>query len=226
MSWTWNWNKMTKEQKQMLGLGAVIVIGTCAGIYLFVMKDFIEKGKTSIEELKNLRSQLRQAELVLVEAPKLDTDLSNLVSRLSIAEEQHIAPAENPLSWVSEKVYRGGREVGVLIDSVAEVSSPVLPGTQAGKPGGERAFRIYTVRIMTACGYRELVNLIAFLEASNPYLCISELSINSQQSTPLKHSISLLVQFPWGSIKDAVDFQRKQAVATEKAVAAAVKAAP
>lgn len=202
-----DWQKMTKQQKQTVALAVLVSLGLLFAIYQFVLTPFMDKGRQAAAELESLQIQLDEADRSLNGQPKLSLEYSNIVEQIKTTEDMHIAPVENPLSWVSEKVYRTARGVGVEIESVSEMASPNVPWDKGAlKPGTKatRVFKPYTVQIATECTYAELLKLVAAIEDSNPYLCIMGLSISSQTKDFSKHSITITVEWPTGSIKKAV----------------------
>lgn len=202
-----DWQKMTKQQKQTAILAGLIGLAFLFAIYQFILTPFVDKGRQATAELESLQLQLDEADRFLDGQPKLSAEYSNLVEQVKLTEDQHIAPTENPLSWVSEKVYRTARGVGVELESVNELSAPNVPWDKGNlKPGTKpsRIFKPYTVQVVAECTYAELLKLVAAIEESNPYLCIVGLSISSQTKDFSKHQVNLTIEWPTGSIRKAV----------------------
>jgi hypothetical protein len=198
---------MNKQQKQTAVLIALISLAALFALYQFVLAPFIDKGRQSSAELESLQNQLDEADRIVKGEAKLSGEYTNIVAELHVAEEQYIAPVENPLSWVNEKVYRTARSVGVEVESVAGITSQQVPWDKGGQKKDAKAGRVfkpYTVAIIAECGYADLLRLIDALEKSNPYLCISGFTISAQAKNVEKHQISLIVEWPTGSIKSAV----------------------
>ena len=201
-----DWQKMTKQQKQTVLLIGLVGLAILFVIYQFVLTPFVDKGRQAAAELESLQIQLDDATRALDGQPKLSAEYSNLVTQIKTTEDQHIAPVENPLSWVSEKVYRTARSVGVEIESVSEMASPNVPWDKGGIKAGKstRVFKPYTVQIVAECSYTDLLKLVAAIEKSNPYLCIVGFSISSQSKDFSKHQIGITIEWPMGSIRNAV----------------------
>jgi hypothetical protein len=226
MNWTWQWSKMAKEQKQIVILACMMAVGVLFAAYQFVLLPMVDRGRKEVEDLRALRTQLDQAAVILRNESKLSNDLVQVLADLERAQSEFVASVENPLSWVSEKVYRSSREVNVEIQSVQEMVSPPVPWARETLPGSKpsRLFIPYTVRIVMECSYADLIRLIEAIELSNPYLCISGMSISSQDPTPEKHSITLQIEWPMGSIQKAMMQRFREELPTQAPAAPAERA--
>ncbi|HBA85826.1 MAG TPA: hypothetical protein DCZ95_17220 [Verrucomicrobia bacterium] len=188
------WQEKTKEQKNIL-----VLIGLLSVAVLFIAYQFglnpLFSGKAKVaQEVRDLQAKLAAGEEIAGREEKISQEVSVSNEEQHQADEHHIVPRENPLSWVTEKVYFNAREVGIEIDSVAEVGSPLTSRERTDKQ--QKNFGSYSVRIVAQCGYRDLIRLVKVLETSNPYLCVSGISVVSQDRTAEKHLISLVVEWP------------------------------
>jgi hypothetical protein len=186
--------ELSKEQKQKLLLAALVGVGALYALVSFVIHPFVMSGKRAAGELEALSARVHKAHLALRREAQIRENLALSHAALADAAKSHIPASDNPLSWVAQRVYRGAREVGVEIESVVDLG--VTPAAWAQSDATGRAFRPYTVRIVTQCSYRGLVNLIRTLEKSNPYLCVSEIQIAAQDGDVERHRISLSVEWP------------------------------
>ena len=64
----------------------------------------------------------------------------------------------------------------------------------AGAPN--RTFRSYGIQVIGAAGYAQVRNFLAALEASNPYLSITEIVINGHADDPRVHGLSVRIEWP------------------------------
>ena len=192
-----DWSSLTKEQKQAMALVAMWVIGGLVALYYFVLAPYFANRTTSANELDVLKAKIQQAEVTMRGESRLQAEYALCTEEFKHASETYVVPMDNPLSWVTEKVYSKARQVGVDVQSVAEVGSSSPYWEAALK--SERSVRPYSVRIVTECSYQQLINLVEVLEKNNPALCITDISISPQDSTPEKHMLNMTVEWPmWG----------------------------
>ncbi|MFH0878763.1 MAG: hypothetical protein V2A34_03535 [Lentisphaerota bacterium] len=189
-----NWQEMSKERKQVLILAGIVAAGVLFVLVQYGLRPLFNSKKKATDELESLKAQLLKADNIIGRDSLIRTELTKSSAELNRAMEQCIVPRDNPLSWVTEKIYRGAREVGIDIESVAEVSSAL--SSRDKQKQTDRVFAVYSVRIITQCGYAQIVQLVEALEKSNPYLCISGISIAAQDRMVEKHAISLIVDWP------------------------------
>ncbi len=189
------WESMNQQQKQKVILGVILGIGCLVALKQFVLTPFLNKRAANREEYETLKSKLDKAataaknEFVLSE--KLEASTKEL---LNIANEL-VPSSDNPLSWVTRKLYAQARLVGVDIESVSEADGGLQ--TFELKEQAQRAFKPYGVRLMTQCTYAQLVNLVRLLEDNNPYLSVSGINISSQLGSANRHQVTILVEWPF-----------------------------
>ena len=192
-----DWANLSKEKKLKLFLIAMGVIGGIFAPYYFGLSPYLSKCATSANNLDELVTKIKKAEVTMQEKSKLHAEYALCMEEFNHAIENYIVPMDNPLSWVTEKVYANARQVGVDVQTVAEVGSSSLYWDTAIKSG--RSVKSYGVRIVTECSYQRLIDLVAALEESNPALCIADISISPQDSMPAKHIVNMTVEWPmWG----------------------------
>jgi hypothetical protein len=201
-----NWSKLTKEQKEKLLLLLLVSIGVLYSLMTFIVNPYVRRGQQTRMDLEDMRSQLAQAQRSLSRESQTRGQLDDATRQAQAVLNQCIPPMENPLSWVAQRVYGSARAVGLEIESVNDLG--VAPPGWATSGEGTRAFVPYSVRIVTQCGYRQLVNLIQEMEKSNPYLCVTEIAITAQENSLERHRITLGVEWPfWRDAAQAEQFQ-------------------
>lgn len=192
-----NWATLKKEQKQAVVLVAMWVLGGVFAVYQFVLVPFLRDRGKSVGELEELQVQIQKAEVAMDGQSKVRAEYAEATKHLQEATEKYIVPLENPLSWVTEKVYMHTRRVGVDVQSVAEISGTAPLWKQLTKR--QRFFRPYAVRITTFCSYAQLIQIVRSLEESNPFLCVSEINVAGAGHSPMQHSVNVVVEWPmWG----------------------------
>jgi hypothetical protein len=192
-----DWASLSKEKKQALILVAMWVVGGIVALYYFVLAPYFANRTTSVNELDILAAKIEQAEVTMRGESRLHAEYHLCTEEFKQSIENYIIPMDNPLSWVTEKVYAKARQVGVDVQAVAEVGSSSPYWDSAIK--SERSVKPYSVRIVTECSYQQLIDLVEVLEKSNPALCITDINISPQDSTPEEHILNMTVEWPmWG----------------------------
>jgi hypothetical protein len=192
-----DWASLSKEKKQAIFLVAMWVVGGAFALYYFVLLPYMNTSTTSTKDLDDLAAKIEQAEVAMRGDARLHAEYALCTEEFRQAIETYIVPMDNPLSWVTEKVYANARQVGVDVQAVVEVGMSARYWDDAVK--SERSVRPYAVRIVTECSYQRLIDLVEVLEKSNPALCITEISISPLEATPEKHSLNMTVEWPmWG----------------------------
>jgi hypothetical protein len=210
-----NWTSLKKEQKQAVILVAMWVFGGMIALYQFVLRPFVLNRGQSTSELDELHVKIEKAEIAMDGQDKVRREYAGANAELQKATDEYIVPMENPLSWVTEKVYNDARKVSVDVQSVAETGLST-PGWEA-LIKADRMFKPYGVRISTTCSYAQLLDLITTMEQGNPFLCVSGITISGQDQDVTKHSVTLIVEWPMWGKRLEIGVNRKQpAGATEK----------
>jgi hypothetical protein len=192
-----DWASLSKEKKNMLVLIAVLVIGGVFALYYFGLSPYLSNRSNSTKELDELTAKIKNAEEAIEGKTRLSAEYASCTEEFNRAIENYIVPMDNPLSWVTEKVYANARRVGVDVQTVAEVGLSAPYWDAAIK--SERSVKPYSVRIVTECSYQQLIDLVAALQESNPALCITDINISPQDSAPAKHLLNMTVEWPiWG----------------------------
>lgn len=192
-----DWASLSKEKKQALFLVGMWVVGGIVALYYFVLAPYFANRTTSANELDVLAAKIEQAAVAMRGESRLHAEYALCTEEFNHAIENYVVPMDNPLSWVTEKVYANARQVGVDVQTVAEVGSSSPYWDSAVK--SERSVKPYSVRIVTECSYQQLIDLVEVLEKSNPALCITDISISPQDQTPSKHILNMTVEWPvWG----------------------------
>ncbi len=210
-----NWADISKEKKQALILIGMWVLGGVFALYQFVLMPFIRSRGASSTELDDLKTKIQKAEVAMEGDSRLRREYAEMTGKLLEASDRYIVPIENPLSWVTEKVYSTARGVGVDIQTVMEMMSASPGWDQLVK--SERTFRPYAVRIVTEGSYADVRRFIDALEKGNPYLYVSGISIVSQDQQVTRHSVSLTVEWPmWGRRLEIGQATKKAAAGAEE----------
>lgn len=196
---------MSKEQKQKVALGAIVVIATLFACKQFVIAPMLENRAKSREEFETLKAKLVQASVVIRNEAETKRRFNESRASLTQAHRDHIPSADNSLAWATRTIYSQARSLGLDIESVSETDVDV--SGFIAKEQTKRSFKPYAVRISTACGYAQLAEFVRALEEKNPYLCITSIQINGQPNSPERHMVSIVVEWPtWKEVEKARSF--------------------
>ena len=193
-----NWAALNKEQKQLallLGLVCAIVL---FALFQFGVSPLLARARAAAETLQKVGDQQAKAERLLRVEARLTAERAGVVAEMGRAVREYIVPPENPLAWISELVYRHARAVGVELESVSGGSGePLWSGPPQKDKKSARAFMPYRAQIAARGGYLELVRLFRAFERNNPYLCITDVSIESQEGTDDPGRLRILFAIEW-----------------------------
>jgi Tfp pilus assembly protein PilO len=200
-----NWAAMSKEQKQYVFLGAIGGAAALYALFAFVLKPALSTVGESKQELREMESQLRKADIMINNEQKIRTDLSETARELDAYDNQYIPPLSNPLTWATRTIYAYGRKLGVEIESVSPVYSGTPPWIK--DKNMDRVFVPYAVQISSICGYFELAEFARIIEEDNPYACIKAITISKggedQTGDIEKHRVTFQVEWPMWRDKEA-----------------------
>ena len=195
--------ELNAEQKKKLGLAGILGVLVVYGVMTLLVSPYINASSKDALDLAALTHDLDRAQQKLTNEAQIREHLEEADKHIKDVSRQSIPPLDNPLSWVAGKVYNGARQVGVEIESVSDLGITAAPWS--ARKETKRAFVPYTVRIVTDCGYAQLLALIGVLESENAYLCVSDISVTAQDGAPDKHKTSFSVQWPyWMNAEKAV----------------------
>ena len=181
-----DWEKLSREQKQMLGL--VVLVAITAGFIgiTYIIKPMGANWKKNSADIKELADKVRGAEVLTREAAQIQRD--TLSTNQELTELNRAFMAEEDFAWASRQIYDIGRELGLAL--------VVQEGKTQGLKGGIGHTAYYGIAIQTTCSFDELRALVTKIQAISPYTTISNLSITPSPDDFEKHRVALKVQWP------------------------------
>ena len=189
-----NWSDLSREKKQVIVLSVLLAFGILYGLFRFVLTPSLATFREARTELGELQAKMRKAKLAIIGESKLKAEFKATSDALLRWSRELIPSRENPLTWCTEYIYRTGREVGIDIESVLEVSPGVVPWERSEKI--DRKFVPYTVRLVTECTFFDFLRFVRTLEERNPYLSIAAFEISGKPANPEVHRIACTVEWP------------------------------
>ena len=185
----------------LIAMGAVLVL---YGLAVGVVQPLFKGKKESSEKIVALQEKLQRASLGINRIEVDRTINSNVLSELTSAANQNGMVLRdrlgNFLLGATEIIDAHAREANISGQVVSENGiSQVPPRAERTAPA---ILNIYTVTVRLEAGVRDLLRMLQSLERSNPYLCVSSLSIAVQADKPGKHAVAFEVQWPiWADPK-------------------------
>jgi hypothetical protein len=217
--------KLPSDKKELIKILVLVLMGVVLVGYLVaigVVKPMRASQKERMNKIADLRREIRRAEeqtdRIREDRARNYQAVSNI---LHLAEEQgyvHKATLGNYLLGASEIIERLARETGVALEPVREIGVSDVPHNPERVTAN--AFRSYTVTVGASCGLHDLYTFLKAVEESNPYLCVSRMTVATRAGTPEKHRASLEIQWPiWADDGMPARFReqlREMAAATEE----------
>lgn len=224
--------KLPENKNERIKILALIAIGAVLVLYslvVVVVQPMIKGKKESVEKIAALQEKLRRASLSINRIESDKASISNILTELdAFANVKGMVLRDrlgNFLLGATEIIEAHAREAGISGQVVSENGISQVPQNAARTLPA--TFNMYTVTVRLEAGVHDLLRMLQSLERSNPYLCVSSLSIAGQKDKPGKHSVAFEVQWPiWADPKmpQAVQDQLKELAAS--AQPAATSAAP
>lgn len=181
-----DWEKLNKEQKQLIGLVVLVAFTAVFVGFTFIVKPMGENWEKYSTEIKALSDKVRAAEVLTSEAAQIQRDTLSTNQELTALNSAFMA--EESFAWASRQIYDIGRELGLEL---------VIPAkTQSRGKGGIGHIAYYSIDAQTTCSFDELRALVIKIQAISPYTTISTLSIVPSPDTFEKHRVAFKVQWP------------------------------
>ena len=187
-----NLSAMTKEQKQYMFLGALVGGIVLYSFFTFVLGPMKANWASAREEVDEFRAKVEEGQRLIESQAKLSALLEESDAVMNAAIGTYIPDPSNPLAWATRTLYELGREVGLDIRAVSELAASAVLVSQGNK--GDRQFGAYSVRMESECDFAMLKRFLHSLDASNPYVCVSGISVESRAGEPVQHGVSLTIE--------------------------------
>ncbi len=185
-----------KERNQTIIL---IIIGIIFIVYVsgsYAIKPLIKKRSDQLNNIEELKSNIEMVENVikLVKASRqVNRDVvAEIVQLTETSNYVMKARLGNYLIGATELIEKSAKEENVPLESIRELNITDITSVKISN----NPFRLYSVKVSLECGMHDLVLLLKNIEASNPYLAISEITITGQPSKWGQHNVEFNVQWP------------------------------
>lgn len=182
-----------KERTQILVLIGLVAVGVCVGIF-FAFKSLADSKKEMLVKIEELDSSLSKADAKIkrMQVDAVDNEAA-VKEILDVSEDYVLTSVLGNYQLVARDILEGiAKELELEIEPVRELGQAEIP--YARGPG---VFNGYTARVTLFCGMHDLVKYLQKLEAQNPYLCVTGITIvERHRQSPNLHQVSFDVQWP------------------------------
>ena len=187
-----NLKDLSKEQKQYLILGAVVIVAVVGAIVVGVKFSLSSIGEARVE-LLDLTGKIERADRSLKNNQRDESALFETISELKVYLEK-IPPDQNYYSWATEVIYGNAREASLEIDAINE--SGTISKGQSKKAKNEVSVESYSLRIIAHGGYESIKQFLLDIRKKHPLVRITGLEISTGSSSEI-HDVQLFVQWPF-----------------------------
>jgi hypothetical protein len=203
--------KLPADKKERTKILVLVFLGAAIAVYgivTFVVKPAMARQKERLARIEELKDDLDAAERKIryISRDTADNERTLKTIAAMAVHSNFVLRARlgNFLLGASEQIEDCARRSGVELRSIREIGISELPAGDGARPF---AFKFYTVRVQALTGAHGLARLLAALEAANPLLAVSSLTIGVQPSTPAEHNIAFDLQWPiWADPADGDTF--------------------
>lgn len=184
-----------KERMQVLvliGMGVVVVLVV---LVQFGLMPLLESRNKLREDREELRARLDKARRELRASTQVQAEFDDVTARLeSIAADYLLKPILGSyLVGATETVEARAREAGFPLEDVQE------RGIQAIRLRAKETstrYSAYSVQVNGQGSYDQIVSFLTAIEASNPFVCVTEIKVMGQADAPERHRVTFRIEWP------------------------------
>lgn len=190
---------LPESKKERIQTIVLIILGIIFVVYVsvnYAIKPSLKKRSEQLSRIEELKSKIKSVESVISlvkSGKKVNRDVVNNIVQITETSNYVMkARLGNYLIGATEIIEAIAKEEGIPLESVRELHITDIPD----KNKGSNPFQLYTIKISTICGMHSLISFLKNIEASNPYLSISEIEITGRKKEPGTHFISFNIEWP------------------------------
>jgi type IV pilus assembly protein PilO len=165
---------------------AVAAIALLLYIYIFLGPQ-IGRFARLLAKTSKLGHELRVARRDVANIDKLSEDIAMFKTKVDLYEKK--LPAEQEIPSLLESLTKMARRSNVTILGI----TPVSVSQREEKEFYGRAYQEFPIVISAKSGYHELGSFLSDLENADRFMKVADLSIRSNNATPSRHNIELIV---------------------------------
>ncbi len=182
-----------KEGKRLIVLLVIMGVVAVGMLIRFAGAPFLESWGAAAASAEELRLKLDAVDVMFSREDLVRSGLADASAMLQDATRRYIPRPDDALSWATRTIYGHARDVGIEMHWIKE--EPVGSGPGSARKS-TRAFVPYKVRVAATGSYEQFLQFLMAIEKSNPYACISGVTVTGQPQNVEIHKITLVVEWP------------------------------
>ncbi len=217
------WADMPKAQRDVLILKILAGLVTVAVAVVFGVRPLMDRRARQRKALAELETRIGQAERLLQRERRIEALTGHALETLRRHLTVGLPPEENPFMWASRHVEKTAAEFGLTPKNQSPVAltvpewirppdsakpAPRAAETASTEGGGGptapaaaketrfRRFGPYQVSLSIEGDFRDVVRLLAKLEAENPFCNVRSLTVMAPQNNPVDQSVQIVLEWP------------------------------
>lgn len=200
--------KLPENKNERIKILAMIGIGILAVLYAILqlaVMPILDSNKSNLKMLEDKREEQKKMKRELSKSQRTQGEFDTVSVQVQNLSAHVIQPLLGTyLIGIQSQLEQFANESGLPIKPANEIGFTEIPGKNPD--GSKRAIKSYGTRTTASGGYTQMVAVIRQLEAMNPLLCISELAINSQSTTPESHMHTFSIEWPvWAETEKSAE---------------------
>lgn len=177
--------RRTKQQIQILVLGLIAIVAVVFILIQFLLVPLINEWKRNKVLAREAQAKLEEYRTVIRSRTTIQDQID--VAHEKIREASAYIPLPvlgNYLLGMETQLRAWAQDLDVRIMGVTENDTSELDGS---------VFKVYRVRVIAQCGYHDLARYLRVIEANNPWISVSGITVIPRADSPDKHDVTLMV---------------------------------
>lgn len=184
---------LTKKQKEILLLASLIGFGVVWCLNKMSVVPLFDKINAAQAEAQDFENNYLLAKRILKNEMQIRMDFDESVMLLDQISNRYLPAKDNPLVWVSQRMYYIADKLDVDLEYVVTTSTKV---DLALSRHCHADYTSYPVLVSARCSFADGLQFLRLVEKSNPFVCISEVSFLTNRVTPQSHEFRFVADFP------------------------------
>jgi hypothetical protein len=185
-------NRLTKEQKQYLGLGILITI-TLVLLVVFGTRFSLTSISEAKAELADLEQKIEDAQRALGTRTRTSEDFGRTMAALR-DHLSNLPPDRNYYSWAMEIIYAKASQANLEINLIDEMSMVQSVGATEDAAGAK--LEAYSLRIAAQGGYESIKRFLEYMYQDQPSVRVTGIEVSSGHR-PDVHDVQIFIQWPF-----------------------------
>jgi hypothetical protein len=201
-------SELNKEQKQILFLAVGGVITFFAIMGNLVIGPARANAAEAREIIAEVEDKVDKGERILRRQALVTRDVTSFSSDILAVHQEHLPPRISPYIWAVENLSLLAEELELVI-SVQEHPTkryvPVPERLEDLEVNSIPYWIPYTVDVEMNASFAKVKSFLDLLENEFPYASVSEMQIQASIEDPLRHEVSIMVEWPTFRFDDDLD---------------------